>query len=628
MAGIPLIRRRVDSHNDEDERTRLLSTLSSRNSKDQQILNNFNSYYSATILMYFLISVGIGLTLVPILTEVSGQSDNLMYRFVAVKIIRNVYSTLVSLVFMWFVKCKSKWVKNGYVWWPKNLEIQRLHRVEDHLHRTDSRPTSRSSLFGPLLVLGTGSAIMITISIITAAQCLYIKGDRGSKPLMDTRIMNVANDVVYLILLLSQLLFFYSYDGAVFASRSIFHYAMAICIASNIWGWVGVTVSGPFWDHFKNPYGNESFWCNEDQTEAHHVLLTIQHGLSILFPEYSTMAISMLCCYWSTMTSLHSMSKELNPPPDHNANCIHDHDDDSDSFSSDITFENDYDEAELHARSTIQTKTVTIFASFLKHRFVTFVSFTVTASHMVLNIATQYGKPKIWATNHPEDAAAISGFFSIAIFLTATYLIVQCHFRLRNTLPNYASLGSNDYLLVFTATWCFVYDILQFTAANDLISSGKTSLGIIGILHSLCFLADTCLQTRFLLTIQRVKVIDVASREYIRSCLIYLMIVNAGNWVLTGLAHEWADGGTFTPLISMSFDGDVEIGSIIILAVFPMMSLYRFHSTVICCEMLKTMYQPSMVYEPEQHLEFETSELNSGWIHQDMVTYDSMVNSS
>ena len=69
------------------------------------------------------------------------------------------------------------------------------------------------------------------------------------------------------------------------------------------------------------------------------------------------------------------------------------------------------------------------------------------------------------------------------------------------------------------------------------------------------------------------------------------MIVNAGNWVLAGLAHEWADG-MFSPLISMSFDGDLKVGSIIILAVFPMMSLYRFHSAVICCEPLKTLYQP------------------------------------
>ena len=236
MAGIPITGHRVDSQDDEGERTRLLSTPLSRNSKNQQTLDNFNSYYSATILMYFLVSVGIGLTLVPILTEVSGQSTNLMYRFIAVKIIRNVYSTLVSLVYMWFVKCKSKWVKEGYVWWPNKLK--RMHRVEDHLHREESSSTSRpirSSLFGALLVLGTGSAIMITISIITAAQCLYIKGDHGPKPLMQTRIMNVANDVVYLILLLSQLFFFYSYDGAVFASRSIFHYAMAICISSNIW---------------------------------------------------------------------------------------------------------------------------------------------------------------------------------------------------------------------------------------------------------------------------------------------------------------------------------------------------------------------------------------------------------
>ena len=303
------------------------------------------------------------------------------------------------------------------------------------------------------------------------------------------------------------------------------------------------------------------------------------------------MAITMLCYYWSTMTPLYSMSNELNPS----------------STVSDTSLEHSHvvDQQDAHFRSTEQTKTVTILASFCKHRIVTFVSFAVTVSHMVLTmIATQYGQLKGWVSNHPEDATAISGFLSIAIFLPAIYLMVQCHFRLRNTLPHYASLGSNDYLLVFTATWCFLYDILQFMASSDLIRSGKTSLGVMGILLSTCFLAENSFQTRFLLTIQRVNVADESSRDYIRSCLIYIMIVNAGNWVLTGLAHEWADG-IFAPLISMSLDGDLKVGSFIIFVIFPMMSLYRFHSTVICCEMLKTLYQPhpDEPERPEQSLE-------------------------
>ena len=200
----------------------------------------------------------------------------------------------------------------------------------------------------------------------------------------------------------------------------------------------------------------------------------------------------------------------------------------------------------------------------------------------------------------------------------ATYLIIQCHSRLTNTLSHYASLGSNDYLLVFTATWCFVYDIIQFVAATDLMRSGKASFGIIAILLSMCFSAETCFQTRFLLTIQRVIVVDESSLEYIRPRLIYLMILNAGSWVITGLAHEWAEGGIFAPFVSMKFDGDsdLEIGSIIILTVFPMISLYRFHSTVICFEMLKTCYQPEPCDdEPEQHLlHSSTSEINLDWI--------------
>ena len=112
----------ISDQNNGNEETERISRQVSRNLKTQFISDNFNSYYSATILMYFFVGIGITLTLVPFLSLVSGQIDDVTYRNIAVKITRNIFSSFVSLVYVWFVRRKSKWIESGYVSWPSNKQ--------------------------------------------------------------------------------------------------------------------------------------------------------------------------------------------------------------------------------------------------------------------------------------------------------------------------------------------------------------------------------------------------------------------------------------------------------------------------------------------------------------------------
>lgn len=312
---------RSESESRVNERTELLS-IRSNQSFNQNTPENISSYFTATILLYLLVSIGIIVTVVPFIYLLLGETDDMNYWFVVVKIMRHIFCTFVSLIYVWFVRRKTQWIKSGYIWIPVSKErvkpiqwtrnIGRQETTDGYLVRNSdmARHAKQSSLFKALLVLGIGNIFMESLRIITICDCLRHKGFDGSKWLMADRFVSLANDIVYLNLIITQLLFFHHYNGVVFSSRSIFHYTLAICIASNIWGWIGVTISGPFWSHVvKNPYHNESYSCDdEEQSPGIGTMIDVKDSLASLFPEYSTMAISVLCSIWSTLspTSNHS----------------------------------------------------------------------------------------------------------------------------------------------------------------------------------------------------------------------------------------------------------------------------------------------------------------------------------
>ena len=203
-----------------------------------------------------------------------------------------------------------------------------------------------------------------------------------------------------------------------------------------------------------------------------------------------------------------------------------------------------------------------------------------------------------------KKSVALSSCLSFVVFLPTICLIIRCLRRLTWALPFiYCSLTTTDYLQLFTTSWGLVCDFLQIAAAIELLRSGNVSIGVIAIVVAFCFTVQNCLQTRLLLTIQRKGVRSIQERNFIRSCLIYLSIANLVNWLLTALTHELTvhEGDKHPSIISLAFDKTSDdsdkssVGSLVVLTIYPMLSLYRFQSAVICYDLLRT--QKPFVYQ-------------------------------
>ena len=612
------------------------------------------SFYAAVILLYFLISIGITLAIVPVLTLIStGATTDIpatnpsysttefpttstpnsanttksdyTYRFVIIKVFRNVFSCIVAAVFIWLVISKTKLVENGAVWWPYRESNQHDQVFQD----TDGlnpfmkvHQYHHSSLFGAAMFLGIGSAVMTCLMVITSVQCVVYKQNHG-EPATGSLILSVLNNAVFFVLLLAQLAFFYAYNRAVFSSRCqhVFHFAMTLGIASNIWSWLAFTFTAPFWQHVEGEQFHDSVhWCIGDETEAMWYLYKTQRYLSILFPEYSIIAISLLYCHWTTMINFGaSLNETFRSRIRNSLPCER-------ITLANLARSNDESVALLSENTTQDGRIATkhgLVDTVKKHPYVTLISFALGFVHLTMKICSHYGSLHDWIQNRDKEIVAIVQLIAEAsIFVPATYVIIKCLRCLKYVSPLNLPLSGNDYILIFASAWAIVYDFLQMFAIVDMLRRHVyVSLAVVGIGISVVFSAQTCLQTMFLITIHRRHVDNLKVQDDVRACLIFLTLANAANWLVTGLTHEWAVDSNFVPLISIGFDHigfdteipeqNLTIGSTIILIIYPMLSLYRFHSTVICYNMLKTQQPKVQQRQPTLVLNFDGEDDNS-----------------
>ena len=627
MAGIQTLHAQVD--NSLETQSQLANIPSCRSNK---ALERGDNFYTAVILLYFLVSIGITLALIPLLTLISmhdsainvptptdapvisitdvrmanishsTERQQLYFTFTFIKVIRNVYSCVVSATLIWLVKCKAKLIKDGIVtleWQyreePRSIQSAdcRQESNDDQMLSTSTTRHRHNSLFGAALFLGAGSAVMIFLTVITTTQCVVFKYNQG-EGVTGSLILSVLNNVVFFVLLVAQLAFFYTYNGAVFSrySNSIFHFAIALSIASNIWGWLGMTFTAPIWEHIAGEeFHDHAYWCRGNETQIMWYLTKTHRYLSILFPEFSIMAISLLFSYWTTMTKPSTIQDPMSTIA-------------AQSLHRPNIMAIDDEAATLLSPNTSSVKQEYLMAIIKKHPYVMFISSALGLVYVTMTICTFSGSlyDRI-KKNNTDVAVIVERVVVVSIFLPATFLIVPCLRRLKHVSPLNVPLSGNDYLLIFASTWALVYDFLQLFS-SFVIFSTYLSLALVGIGVSILFSAQVCLQAKFLLMIQRRYVDDTITQNFVRACLIFLTFANAANWLVTGLTHEWAIENNVAPLINVGFDHDIEveadhpkrnltIGNAIILIIYPMLSLFRFHSAVICYEMLRT-HQPEV----------------------------------
>ena len=568
--------------------------------------NKGDGYYSALVLMYLLISMGVVLSLLPLVTAVSSKSkDEYQYTYFVIKIMRNINSCTVTTVQLWMVRKKTKWIHEGAIRYVKSGNRWTVRqRVDNEVVAPEY--FNHNYVFRALLVLGVGSMVKMVISIVTSTACLYF----NLHHLSGTDVITGINNYAFLAVLLSQLLFFYTYKGIVFTSQTHFHFAMAVCIANNIWGWLGTTFTGPFYEllagDVQTNHDIAHVYCyfNHSSNPILYNMNEIQRYFSILFPEYCIMAISIFGYFWSTMST--------NPNPTENTPDTHSLDHNMNTISEHCRLRssrNSTDERQMLLSSTDEPWTFeqknTSFLNLVRQNPISFVvSLTVATIYMAFNVIIFFGGHKTRENNlGMKKSVALSSCLSFVVFLPTICLMTQCLRRLTWTMPFICPLNTTDYLQLFTTSWGLVCDILQIAAALELLRSGNIAIGVIAIVVAFCFTVQNCLQTKLLLTIQRKGVRSIKERNFIRSRLIYLSVANLVNWLLTALTHELTvhEGDKHPSIISLAFDKTSDdsdkssVGSLVVLTIYPMLSLYRFQSAVICYDLLRT--QKPFVYQ-------------------------------
>ena len=300
------------------------------NRRDNHGSNKSDGYYTALILMYLLISMGVVLSLLPLVTAVSSKSkDEYQYTYLVIKIMRHINSCTVTIVQLWMVRKKAKWIHEGVIRYARSGNRCEIREMAVNEVVTPEY-FNHNYVFRALLVLGVGSMVKMVIAIVTSTACLYLNLHR----LNGTDVITGINNYAFLAVLLSQLLFFYTYKGIVFTNQTHLHFAMAVCIANNIWGWLGTTFTGPFYEllagDVQTNHDISHVYCYFNHTSSNSILYNMnetQRYFSILFPEYCIMAISIFGYFWSTM-SANPNPREPMPDThslDHNMNTISDH---------------------------------------------------------------------------------------------------------------------------------------------------------------------------------------------------------------------------------------------------------------------------------------------------------------
>ena len=567
-----------------------------RNNSDEAFTNmpeTEQSYHSALIFMVFLMTIGIVLVVatIPVDHTLSTAPGHAV-----VKSIQIMCSVFVGCVYIWFLRNKKKLEQKGDVSWS------RLHKIDLNSVNSSAGSTlniqsrkdaltqnaeTHCSLTGAIIVLGCGGTILNFTYMIDGIICL-MSMDR--KPTVSEALYPVCF-AFFCFTVVLQMVFFKAYDGARFESRSIFHYAFAVWIAADWWHWFAMTAT-PLVDATADEgVTNETYMCLVNLTAMSRFTEDLQTYLKPMNIEYATVSIGVLFQLWGTMTNrdaTHQKNKR--------------------SFCTGLKIQNpctlpltDSDITDEHATSS--QLQITFKGIFKKYTCVIVVTSVLGLINLVLQIeiSEQYGIPDfIDKHDHKRDTtirSIIIWLLTLFLILPTILLLIPSTRTLKHPIPGKYSLGMNDYLLLFTSAFIFIYDLLRLGAVVGLMQMNTKKdylMALFGLAFSSGFTLQTCMQTKFLITVQRNKAMNKRSNERILAFLLHLSITNAFYWFIICFAHE-SHMDIFAPIMTEFFGSD-QVGKrrmqMIGVICVPFMSLYRFHSAVLAYELVKSRSRP------------------------------------
>ncbi|XP_072050116.1 uncharacterized protein [Amphiura filiformis] len=469
---------------------------------DGKPFRNHGNYYSAFILAFFLGSCGtaMALTLFAIPPEVELQSSKPYLNIVA-QCFGSLYTLCLIILCLWFILRYKHLIHTGYIAIPvrrwKNAHVQLVLYTDENGVRNRAHHSHSSSF--QIVAFGIGSILYLVSELVKVASEKHI--DK----------IQIVQSTITLLCCLLFIIFLKNYHAVVLKNCKLFHYYIAVMLGAEVCIWVSVTMC-PLW--------SLSGAKNATHNVSHHDHINFETGLEIVqsflqpfFVEFLSISAACLLGLWNTMRHESKYQLEYEPNDGNNApaTTIGDDLDDGDHLEdSDTLLHNDEDSLSSTNSSVQQEPKTDKF----EHRQTTiiiilsnFLAFLYVTSYAVDHFDLLSPVPIIKQKNTP--LRLLWDIINSTVFGPLILLILVSLYKLNKNNINITRIkpfSSSDYLLLFTSSALFVYNIVRVIAQfGRLIHAGQnaTTLEVIfQIVYWIGSIIHVWGQTQLILTAQ------------------------------------------------------------------------------------------------------------------------------
>lgn len=577
--------------------------------RDQQY--HRRGYYNALLLLCLLVSLGLAIGVSQSFGKHTDESG------IPAKTVTLFYTMLVFALYFWMVVSRNRFVRIGVVRWcacdhcRKTVSAAQFDSLESS-NRLTPKTQHHSSLWAALAILGTGAAVRFLFDALMYTHCLVkLPEEQPSELLLYS--LSLVNAIGSLGIVIFQLRFFRIYDRATFKRLDMFNYIFSAAIGFNLWAWIGFTIK-PL-ETLKFP--KLTLRCKVNGSAILDFQENLYTYIEPFLVEFITVTTSALFQIWGCMSKNDNCDEGDNVVVsrmhaiDQSADLWKDEDDDncqlltsasrvhssiqinmrSDLLTSPLTSDHIY-RAQQHAHDFNQphqedptSSFQGIFAYIKQHRIVVLVAILSAILYALFNgllVAHTVFKTAL----SPMARECLESYLMVIFFLPSTCWMLHRLIRINANSFKLRQFDSSDSLLLFTALWAFMVDIIHLIAALGRIEY-DTGYAVASILVSIFFILQTWIQTNFIITVSQAR--NLTSNDPgIIPCLLYLMIVNVAEWFFIAFIHGFNSPKQLREIapIESAWFGE-EVVRVILVTVFPVLALYRFHSALLVYEVLK-----------------------------------------
>ena len=571
--------------------------------------------------------------LTPSLMSSSHHINKMNLSKVVIPSIGSVFAFAVTLFSLIFILKRNTWLKNGKVKFPGGTPeahfpangrylLQELRDESVQLITSSARSNKwRHVPLSPISVFGIGGGICLT--------CIFILQMYPSP-----HDINIAvNMIALLISLIIQIIFFAYYDGAV------------LKYSEKIWIWVAFTL-------FALPEispGNSPVTCTNisplsislnmtnisplTNDKIVSASLVLKLFLEPFYMEFLTVSVTALIQLWNLMTKeqddsvkMFTAGNRVSPSNER---------DEGRGASEDISLNieemeerlvpeiNDADDNEereslcdednsLPSRQVQKRTRVKRLEKLVTVMFVAFL--TITAISEFLGEQILYVGPLhtlVEGKVKPSVAHFLFRGIYIAVYTPYFLLcIITIHklYRISNsTRFGPAPFNSSDYLLIFTTTVIFAWEVMKIVAAgislsrtidhlnstentntDDNMHESVTKNGAMFMLvYDTLTIIMVWLQSQVILAAHSFHRLGYSNSKLTKVCLAYVIALNIPQWLQGALDREnlMHQHNYFTPELNSYID-EVTVRMLTYI-LFPIMVFNKFHSAVMAYEIMK-----------------------------------------